>query len=413
MATASQGYGAVARVFHWITALLIIALFALGWTMSDLDNADPTKFSLYQIHKSIGITVFVLAVLRLLWRFTQKAPPWPEHMRPWERLAAAGAHWALYGLILVQPLIGVLQANADNFPIVFWGQIQLPALIGADQALGERLTGLHHLLANVLAGLVLLHVAAALRHHIQLKDDVLRNMMPSPGLAIAVVVLAAAMLVPPFVLMRSSTPAATAGGAATVPVAETVDQQSEASEAIADGEAWTIEEGSTLGFVALQQGSEVKGTFENFDALIVFDPDDLETSRIDVDIDVASIDTGQQSRDDTLNSPSFFDTATWPSAAFKSQSITATGDGQYEAAGTLTIRDVTMDVVLPFSLDIRPHPDDPAREIAEAKGALPTLRLDYGVGQGDWASTTTVADEVVITIDIEASRPIAPNQPSG
>ncbi|MEM7044628.1 MAG: cytochrome b/b6 domain-containing protein [Pseudomonadota bacterium] len=412
MATATQGYGAVARAFHWITALLIIALFALGWYMADLDNADPTKFSLYQVHKSIGITVFVLAVLRLLWRLTQKAPPWPGHMSSWERFAAAGAHWALYALILVQPLVGVLQSNADNFPIVFWGQIQLPALIGPSQALGETLTEVHHLLANALAGLVLLHVAAALRHHIQLKDDVLRNMMPSPRLAIGVIALALAMLVPPFLLMRPSTPVATAGSTATE-TDQAVDREASSIQALSSEGAWIVEDGSALGFIALQQGSEVIGGFDSFDAVIVFDPDDLDNSRINVDIDVTSINTGQQSRDDTLNSPSFFDTATWPAAEFKSQTITAVGAGQYEAVGTLTMRDVTKDVVLPFSLAITPDPDDPARERAEAKGELPILRLDYGVGQGDWTSTTTVADEVVITIDIKASRPATNSQPSG
>ncbi|NJO38387.1 MAG: YceI family protein [Rhizobiales bacterium] len=147
------------------------------------------------------------------------------------------------------------------------------------------------------------------------------------------------------------------------------------------------------------------GGFGAFDAEIVFDPDDLDASRIAVDIDVTSIATGHSDRDKTLNSPSFFDTAKWPSAAFKSRTITATGDGTYEAAGQLTMRDVTREVVLPFSLVIEDDPDDPNAMLAHARGELPIQRLDYGIGQGDWASTATVADEVVITIDIRASRP--------
>ena len=173
----------------------------------------------------------------------------------------------------------------------------------------------------------------------------------------------------------------------------------------AASDGWTVEEGSNLGFIAMQQGSEVKGSFDKFDALIVFDADDLDNSRLDVDIDVTSINSGHGDRDKTLNSPSFFDTAKWPAAAFKSDQIVAKEEGQYEALGTLTIRDVTLDVVLPFALEITPSEDDPARELAHAKGELPILRLDYGVGQGDWTSTTTVADEVIITVDIMASRP--------
>ena len=410
-------YGGIAQLFHWLTAVLIIVLYALGWYMADLELADPSKFALYQIHKSIGITVFVLAVFRLLWRITHPAPALPETMKGWERFAAEAAHWALYGLILAQPLIGVLQSNAANFPIVFWGGHELPPLLAPNEALDKLLVDAHHLVANVLAGLVLLHVGAALRHHVMLKDDVLRRMLPGMGTAVGAVALALILVVPPFMLIGSgqSGEQATASPGGDVDAVDEPVTAGGADDAERTGseDAWTVEEGSTLGFIALQQGSEVAGTFEAFDALIIFNPDDLANSRIDVDIDVTSIDTGQDSRDQTLNSPSFFDTATWSSAAFKSGTITATGEGQYEAAGTLTIRDVTKDVVLAFTLDIQPDAQDPSRVLADAKGELPILRLDYGVGQGDWTSTTTVADEVVITIDIKASKPADGDNPSG
>ena len=404
----TAGYGAVARGFHWLTAILIIAVYALGWYMSDLEPADPETFRLYQIHKSIGITILVLALLRLVWRMIQGAPDWPSHMSPWEKLAAAGAHWALYGLILVQPLIGILHSNAANFPIVFWDSYQLPPLISPNEMIADLLEEAHHLIANVLAGLILLHIAAALRHHIQLKDDVLKNMMPSRGLGVGVVILALILLLPPFFLITTSltetadrAPAPSVETPTTSIARDAVEQA--ASEAPAD--AWIVEEGSALGFIALQQGAEVRGSFDAFEAVIVFDVDDLENSRIDVDIDITSINTGQSSRDETLNSVSFFETATWPKAAFKSGQITALAEGRYEASGTLTIRDVTKDVILPFTLNIKEAPDDPKTLQAEAIGELPILRLDYGVGQGDWASTGTVADEVVITIDIKASKP--------
>ena len=402
IAVSDQGYGGLARLFHWLTAFLILALFALGWYMTDLEPSDPRTFDLYQIHKSIGITVFVLALLRLAWRLTHKAPPWPEHMAPWERLAATGAHWALYGLILLQPLLGILQSNAANFPIVFWGSFELPALIGQSETLGYVLKRLHHLLANALAGLVLLHVGAALRHHFQLKDSILRNMLPSVPMGVGVVALALALLVPPFLLMGGSKPSVTAGEGddvkAGVPATETTGD----FEPV--GELWSIEEGSKLGFIALQQGSAVEGSFDVFDAKIVFDADDLENSQIKVDIDVTSITTGHSDRDQTLNSSSFFDTKTWPSAAFESRNITATGDGTYEAAGTLAMRDVVRDVVLAFTLVIEEGPEGSGQLQAHAEGELPIKRLDYGIGQGDWASTGTVADDVTITLEIKATR---------
>jgi cytochrome b561/polyisoprenoid-binding protein YceI len=383
-------------------AIMIFVMFGLGWYMTDLELTDPNKFRLYQIHKAIGIIILALAVLRLLWRMTHTAPPWPETMTGWERLAATGAHWALYGLIFLQPIIGILQSNAANFPIVLFGQVELPAIVAQSKIWDERLLSLHHLLANALAAVVLVHVAAALRHHFMLKEDILRRMLPAPGLAALIVVLGLAGLAPAFIYSETTEPMAAATKAATsAPALESsTGQQTEAPAHM----VWSVEEGSALGFEARQQGSPVKGGFERFDATIVFDPDDLDNSRLAVDIDATSITTGHDDRDKTLNSPSFFDTATWPNARFASREIIAVGNGAYEALGELTIRDVTMPVTLPFALEIEPDPNDPARELASARGDLPILRLDYGVGQGDWTSTTTVADEVVIKIDIKASR---------
>jgi len=409
-------YGSIAQLFHWSIALMIAVMYALGWYMADLAFTDPTKFVLYQIHKSIGITIFALAALRLLWRLTHSAPPWPATMTTWEKLAAAGAHWALYGLIFLQPLTGVLQSNAANFPIVFWGGIQLPALIAPNETADKLLLNAHHLLGNALAGLVLLHVAAALRHHIMLKDDVLRRMLPGVATGVVAAVLALVFVIPPFVLTERGAAQDEAAASREAPreaVADPLPTMAPEDQVASIGDPWAIAEGSRLGFIALQQGAEVVGSFDVFEAEIVFDPEDLENSRISVDIDVTSINSGQGPRDDTLKSSSFFEAATWPRAAFKSQAITAVGDNQYEAAGTLQIRDVTKDVVLPFSLAIEAAADDPSSQQAEAKGELPILRLDYGVGQGDWTSTTTVADEVIITIDIKATKPIKGTQPSG
>jgi cytochrome b561 len=153
-------------------------MFGLGWYMTGLPLTDPLTFELFQRHKTLGIIVLVLVLLRLVWRLTHRPPPWPETMRPWEHLAASGAHWALYALLLFQPIVGILQSNAANFPIVLWGVLPLPALIGQNEALGELLVNLHHLGADALLIVVILHVAAALRHHFWLKDNVLRRMLP-------------------------------------------------------------------------------------------------------------------------------------------------------------------------------------------------------------------------------------------
>lgn len=173
----------------------------------------------------------------------------------------------------------------------------------------------------------------------------------------------------------------------------------------AHSQSWTVEDGSAIGFTATQQGRPVEGRFERFSALIALDPDALADSRIEVEIEVASIATGHKDRDAALRSASFFEVERWPSARFASEEIVHEQGERYAAHGALTIRDVTKDVTLPFELTIGPYPDAADQLQATARGELSIARLDYGVGQGDFASTRTVGDEVVIRIAINATRP--------
>lgn len=170
-------------------------------------------------------------------------------------------------------------------------------------------------------------------------------------------------------------------------------------------QAWTVEDGSQIRFTALQQGSPVEGVFDRFTADITFDPKSLAKSLVDVQIDTTSIDTGHKDRDTTLRSSAFFDVQRWPMARFRTLQLSHRKGDAYEATGELTIRDVTKDVMLPFTLTIGADPAKPDRMLAEAKGELTISRLDYGVGQGDWASTKTIGAPVVIHVDIRASRP--------
>lgn len=171
-------YGTIAQILHWLVAALIFVMFGLGWYMADLP-LGPRKAELYQLHRSIGLTIFALAILRLAWRLGHPAPPLPAHMVPWERIAAHATHALFYAMLLIQPLIGILQSNAANAAVVVWGLIPLPALIAPDEQLAKALVDVHEWGARIILVLVLLHIAAALRHHWWLKDDVLRRMLPA------------------------------------------------------------------------------------------------------------------------------------------------------------------------------------------------------------------------------------------
>lgn len=168
-------YTPVAKGLHWLMAVLILGLLALGIYMSDLP-LSPQKLELYSWHKWFGVTVFLLLWLRLAWRVTHRPPALPETLSAPMRLAAHAGHAALYLLMLAIPLSGWLMSSAKGFQTVWFGVLPIPDLLGRDRELGDLLQQVHKLL-NLLLMLTLAgHVLAALWHHFVLMDDTLRRM---------------------------------------------------------------------------------------------------------------------------------------------------------------------------------------------------------------------------------------------
>jgi cytochrome b561 len=173
----APGYTRTAIGLHWLVALLIFAGFPLGVYMHDLP-LSPDKLKLYSYHKWIGVTVLMLAALRLSWRATHRPPPLPETMPSWERLAAQSVHVLLYALLFAIPLSGWLMSSAKGIQTVYFGVLPLPDLVGKDKELGKLLEWMHEMLNFALLGLVLAHIAAALKHHYIERDDILARMLP-------------------------------------------------------------------------------------------------------------------------------------------------------------------------------------------------------------------------------------------
>jgi len=171
-------YGATAIGLHWIVALLIFAAFGLGLYMTDIPGFTPTKLKLYSWHKWLGVTVFALAVLRVLWRLTHAAPAPVAGMPAWQAGAAKVAHGLLYLLILVVPVTGYLYSLAAGVPVVYLGVWPLPTLIEPNDALKETLKSAHIWLNYLMAALVALHAAAALKHQWLDRDGTLGRMLP-------------------------------------------------------------------------------------------------------------------------------------------------------------------------------------------------------------------------------------------
>lgn len=171
-------YTPTAITLHWLVALLILAAFPLGLYMHDLP-LSPTKLKLYSYHKWIGVTVFMLAVLRLWWRARYPSPALPPNMKRWEQIAAHGTHHTLYLLLFIIPLSGWMMSSAKGFQTVWFGVLPLPDLVGKNKELGTTLETLHVVLNYTLLGLLVAHIGAALKHHIITRDDTLIRMLPA------------------------------------------------------------------------------------------------------------------------------------------------------------------------------------------------------------------------------------------
>jgi cytochrome b561 len=173
-----QRYTLPAIALHWLIAVMIIGAFAMGLVMTEIPGITPTKLKYYSWHKWAGVTILLLAVLRLAWRLGHPPPPYPGTMPAWQRRAAGALHHLLYVLIFAVPLSGYFYSLSAGVPVVWFGVVELPVLIGPDPELKPVLKGLHYWLNMTMAACVLGHVAAALKHHFIDRDGVLRRMLP-------------------------------------------------------------------------------------------------------------------------------------------------------------------------------------------------------------------------------------------
>jgi len=166
------------RLMHWVTAGLMLLVFTLAFSI-DLAASGASHTAFLQLHRSVGLAVWVVTLFRLAWRHFAKYPDWPSDMSRTMRVAAMASEYALYALLLAQPILGILQTNAhgDHVNLFFIGQ--LPALIDKNRPLARQLLIVHKSVGFALLGLIALHVSAALFHHFWRRDDTLTAMLPA------------------------------------------------------------------------------------------------------------------------------------------------------------------------------------------------------------------------------------------
>lgn len=195
--TSSTRYTGVAIALHWILAVLTLSLVPVGWWMSDALTEPATRaqaIAVVKLHKATGITILTLTLIRLLWRLTHRAPPFPQRMPGWEKFVARATQWVFYILLLAMPLSGWIYATAGyseafktfiHVPLSYFGLFNVPDFpgIGAQpdetrKAIGLGAMAVHEKLAWGILLLSGLHAAAALKHHLVDRDDVLTRMLP-------------------------------------------------------------------------------------------------------------------------------------------------------------------------------------------------------------------------------------------
>ncbi len=170
-------YNGLAIGFHWVLAALILFQIPLGIAMKGMPRGLQ-QLEAFNLHKSLGATILVIAALRLLWRLFNRPPPLPADMSGLQKGIALATHWLLYLFFFGAPLSGWAMSSAEGRPVSVFRLFTLPDLVPADKALGKQLEGLQMIFAFGLAALVLLHIGAAFQHFLIRRDGILARMLP-------------------------------------------------------------------------------------------------------------------------------------------------------------------------------------------------------------------------------------------
>ncbi len=404
LSNTSSNYGSVTKAFHWLTALLIISTFTLGYLANEFSeqisssNFDGSQVTidravvLFSVHKTLGLTTFFVAAFRIVWAITQMKPSLLHPERKVEVLAAETVHLILYSSLILVPMTGwIHHAATVGYAPIYWPFAQNLPLIPKSESVAEVFAILHRLFVWVMCIALGFHIVGALKHHIIDQDSTLRRMLPGfessnslpekrfsaipafLALGVWVVVIFAAVAVGNFKHSK------------TIGVAST--------KLIKVSSDWEVQTG-TLAIAVTQVGSLITGEFLDWTASIKFkEPPSTGTAgSVDVMISINSLSLGSVSKQ--AMSQDFFNSSQFPTARFKAE-IEKTAEG-YQANGILTIRDRDVPVNLPFDLEINGNR-------AKMKGKVKLNRLDFNIGQSI-KNEDTLAFAVDLNIELVARR---------
>ncbi len=418
-------YSRIAMSLHWIVALLLLYNLGLGIRTEVLPRGEAL-FTVFQLHKSIGITILALSLWRLALRIWGTRPA-PVSGGPTHLLANA-VHWLFYVIMIGAPMTGWLLVSTakTKIPTLLYNIIPLPNLPVSGAAIHEISEEVHKLLA--LPGipiLLALHVAGAVRHQWLLNHALVERIVPVRKAGLGTIALLFGTLAAAFALGRFVPVAETLAGVgaappkvvptaivpppavienvtAPIPVAEgnesaALTDEQEGDEPPAASRNWIVMPGGTLGFALDVSGQRVNGRFTRWSAEIELDPENTADGRIAATIDLASVGSGDSERDGMLIGSDFFATSAYPRASFSSRDIRKLGGNRYEARGKLTIKGISRPLRLPFTLNVE-------GDNATARGTASFDRRSFNVGEGQFSGTEEISSSVTVALDFRARR---------
>lgn len=412
---AQARYSAGAIVLHWLIALALAFQLALGFAMPH----DERGFALFQLHKSIGIAILLLSLVRLAWRLTHRPPPPVEG--GFGGSLAKVVHVLLYVFMIGQPLTGwaMVSTDATRIPTLLFGAVPLPHLplpAGINEAMEES----HEVLAWTALALIVLHVAGAVRHQFLVKDGLLRRIGPGGSAWAAGLLALLTVAIYMGTGMKIANDVAASGGYPTGQ--EEPEQPGDAAAAIADfpGEAseltaaaipteaadvepgpppvWAIQPGGRLGFSVGNGDGTIRGGFSDWSGTIRFDPEHPETAAIRIEVKLASASLGDPTQDQMLQGGDFFGSAANPTATWRSTSVRATGPNRFTAQGTLSLKGASHPQSLTFTLS-----GSGLKRRVEGSGSID--RTAFGVGTGETAGGLSQSVTLSFAFDATGRAP--------
>lgn len=402
MSASSERYTNVAITLHWLIAIAIVGMIFGGWYMGDLPDGAPGQYFLYQMHKSIGITILLLTVARIIWRVMNRPPPLPDEMKGLEKTASHLVHLGFYSLMIALPLTGWLYSSVSvklDVPTVLYGIISWPDVPFVEglktESASSTVNFIHSKLAWVVLALLGLHVAGAVKHEFSAEEGVLKRMIPGlfgkadkpamPGRG-AMTAFGSALAV--LVIIAGATP--------VLSILNGSGNAVSADAAFAPN--WTVNaENSSIQFAGMHDGNPYSGTFSNWDAAIQFDPDNPGSGEVRVTVSTTNVEASQKLYSDSLPSPEWFNTAAFPTASVEILNIKGAGDDSFTSTARLSLKDLTVDADFPFTLEID---GDTARMTGQAVFQRKALDL----GQSSDPNADWVAEDVTVNVLVEATR---------